>query len=290
MTETIFLTYATPGNLPLVRLMINSLRTFGGELAEALFWIFTLDPGSVSSLETESTHVLMLEVSEAVSSYPFGRKVAACARAEELVPTGTRSLTWIDPACIIVQPPIRFALSANCDAAFRPVHIRNVGLTPSEPLDTFWNGIYTALGVKDIHTTVNSFVDDQTLRTYFNSHAFAINPGLGLMQGWYEHFQLLISNKTFQSTACSDESHQIFLFQAILSTLIASSIAPDRICLLHPAYNYPYHLQKKIPESSRAKTLNELVCFTYEDEDIQPSNLTGIEVHDPLRAWLENRI
>ena len=290
MTGTIFLTYASAGNLPFVRLLIDSLRTFGGELADTPFWIFTLDPGSVRSLETHSTHVFILEVPEAVSSYPFGRKVAACARAEELAPAGTRSLAWIDPACIIVQPPACFALSANCDAAFRPVHIRNVGLTPFEHLDAFWNGIYTALGVKDIHTTVNSFVDDQTLRTYFNSHAFAVNPRLGLMQGWCAHFQLLISNKTFQSTACSDEIHQIFLFQAILSTLIASSIAPDRICLLPPTYNYPYHLQKKIPDSSRAKTLNELVCFTYEDEDIQPSNLIGIEIHDPLRYWLENRI
>jgi len=307
MTGTIFLTAVSANNLAPVRLMIDSLRTFGGELADAPFWVFASDPSTgspvpaapaqagqrpepVRALETGSTRVLPLTAPDPVTTYTLGKKVTACARAEELAPAGTRSLVWIDAAYLFCQPPTLFALSADCDAAFRPVHIRNVGLSPSEPLDAFWSGIYSALGVDDVRTTVTSFVDGQLLRTYFNSHAFAINPALGLMRGWYEHFQLLVSNKSFQSVACTDESHQIFLFQALLSALVATSIDPARICFLPPTYNYPYHLQNQIPENQRAATLNELVCFTYEERDIHPTALTGIQVHEPLRSWLEARV
>jgi hypothetical protein len=288
--DTIFLTTACVKNEPLVRLLIDSLRTFGGELAEAPFWVFSTDPEPVRGLEAGSTHVLPLPVSDKAAGYLFGKKVAACARAEELAPTGTRSLVWIDPACLFVQPPALFALGTDCDAAFRPVHIRNVGLLPTEPLDAFWQGIYAAVGVEEVTSTLTSFVDGQLLRTYFNSHAFAINPALGLMTRWYELFQKLISDAAFQSAACADDRHQIFLFQALLSTLVATLVEPGRVRILPYTYNYPYNLQARVPAEKRLAALNEAVCFPYEQLSIHPAEVTGIEIHEPLRAWLEARI
>ena len=288
-TSTIFLTAASAGRLTATRLLIDSLRSFGGELAEAPFWIFATSPEAVHSLEDEHTHAFPLVLPEVVSAYPFGDKVAACARAEELAPAGTRSLAWIDPTCLIVQPPVLFQLGAGSEAAFRPVHIRNIGLPPSEPLDAFWKGIYAACGVKDIGTTVTSFVDGQLLRTYFNSHGFAINPALGLMERWYELFQRLVRDKQFQSAACADERHQVFLFQALLSTLVATSMDPTWMRLLPDTYNYPYNLQERIPADRRLAALNETVCFTYEERSIHPKAITGIEVREPLRAWLGAR-
>jgi hypothetical protein len=223
-----------------------------------------------------------------VAAYPFGRKVAACARAEELAPAGTEALVSIDPSCLIVQPPVLFDLGPSFDAAFRPVHIRNVGLPPGEPLDAFWQGIYAALGVKDIATTITSFVDGQRLRAYFNSHSFAINPALGLMKRWYALFQQLVGDETFQAAACADEVHQIFLFQALLSALVASALDPARLRILPPTYNYPYNLQGRVPADRRAATLDDLVCFTYEERTIHSEAIQDIQVGDRLRAWLKN--
>jgi hypothetical protein len=270
--------------------MIDSLRTFGGELAEVHFWVFVTDLDSARGLEGERTRLQPLTIPDLVSAYPLGKKVAACARAEELAPAGTRSLVWVDAACLFCQPPTLFALGTDCEAAFRPVHIRNVGLPPSEPLDAFWGGIYAALGMDDIRTTVTSFVDGQLLRTYFNSHAFAVNPTLGLMRRWYELFQRLISDAAFQSAACVDERHQIFLFQALLSALVAASVGPGRVRVLPPTYNYPYNLQERIPAERKLAALNEAVCFTYEERDIHPNAVTGIEVREPLRSWLDSHL
>ncbi len=286
----IFLTVATANSEPAARLMIDSLRAFGGELADAPFWVFSEHPDALKRLEGEQTRILPLAVSSQAAAYPFGRKVAACARAETLAPTGTRALVWIDPACLVVQPPVLFDLSTDFDAAFRPVHIRNVGLPSTEPLDPFWQGIYTALGLTDIPQTVTSFVDGQILRAYFNSHAYAVNPNLGLMNRWYEHFQQLVSDEPFQAAACADERHQIFLFQAILSALVASSLEPGRLRILPPTYNYPYNLHTRVPADWRAAALDDLVCFAYEECVIHPSVMTDIQVREPLRSWLGARV
>src|SRR5512136_1848547 len=128
--NTVFFTIASKDSLPATRLMIDSLRTFGGEVAEVPFWVFATDLESARRSEDKHTLVLPLSIPDLISAYPFGDKVAACARAEEIAAPGIRSLVWIDPHCLIVQPPVLFELDEDCEAAFRPVHIRNVGLPP----------------------------------------------------------------------------------------------------------------------------------------------------------------
>jgi hypothetical protein len=132
-------------------------------------------------------------------------------------------------------------------------------------------------------------VDGQRIRSYFNSHAHSVDPGRGLFRRWLELFAALVQDRDFQARACPDETHRTFLFQAAFSALLASSLEPERIRLLPPTYNYPYHLQDRIPADRRAAALNDLVCFSYEEESIRPERLTGIQVREPLRSWLAAR-
>jgi len=146
MSALLFLTIvSSPEEARAARLLIDSLRTFGGELADSPFWVFAPHLEPARALEDEHTRLLPLAAPDPVLAYPFGTKVAACARAEELSPAGTRSLVCVDTSCLIVRPPVLFDLGADFDAALRPVHVRNVGLPPSEPLDAFWKGIYASV-------------------------------------------------------------------------------------------------------------------------------------------------
>ena len=193
---------------------------------------------------------------------------------------------WIDPGCLVVNPPVLYELSRDHDAAFRPVHIQNVGLRPDEPLDAFWQGIYADVGIPDVSTTVQSFVDRRTLRAYYNSHAFAVNPALGLLGRWLEHFRALARNVHYQQAACQDEPHRVFLFQALLSALLSRDVAPERLRILPPEYNYPFNLQGKVPAEYRARVLNNLVTFAYEERSLNPAEVTDIALEEPLRSWL----
>lgn len=292
--RTVFMTLLCgTDDIPFARLLIESLREFGGAMKDSPFWLFykeqKVQPGEVfRDLQVDTYPV---SIPESIRFYPFGSKVAACAAAEELARQGqVNSLISIDTNCLILNPPVLQDLGDEFDAAFRPVHIRNVGSSLGQPLDVFWQGIYSALGVQELPLSVTSYVDRQPLRAYFNTHSFAFRPSLGLMAQWIDLFQALVTDRDFQARACSDQMYQIFLFQAVLSTLIASSLKPERIRLLPPTYNYPYNLQLQIPQEIRAAAMNDLVSATFEDRPMHPDLIFDIEIREPLRSWLVERL
>jgi hypothetical protein len=163
--------------------------------------------------------------------------------------------------------------------------VQNVGILAGEPLDDYWAAIYRASGLEDTERTVESFVDGQTLRPYFNTHCFAADPAAGLMTTWLARFETLVADRSFQSTACREELHRIFLHQAVLSALLVQALAPEQIRLLPAEYSYPLHLQARIPASRRASTLNELACAVYEED----GDLTAVPAVGPLASWLRER-
>lgn len=291
-SQSIFLTkVGSTAEKAAVKMLIESIHMFGGDMRSCPIWVFATNPQveTCKDLATSQVEVFLTPTPEHLSHYPFGDKVFACARAEAQTPVEINSLIWLDAEYLIIQPPSLFALEDAFDAAVRPVHHRNVGLSPDEELNDFWRGIYTAIGIRDVSLFVDSFIDHQCLRAYFNSHGFSLRPSLGLCRRWYEQFDQFIRDNQFQQTACLEKRHRIFLFQALLSTLIASSVDERRVRILPPTYNYPYNLHNRIEGSQRAVTLNELVSLTYEGRPIHPNAVTDIEIHEPLRAWLAAR-
>jgi len=290
---TVFITwvYATRQK-PHVQLLIDSLRTFGGTLSQCPVWIFEANPQNVTckDLESENVRVFPLETPSTVSHYLYADKVYACAKAESLVSADTQSLIWLTPDCLLIQSPSLFDLGHNYDAAVRPVHIKNVGLPSAEPLDGFWKKVYQVNGVEDIQMTVESFVDNHNIRAYFNSAAFSVNPAQGLCQRWFEVFETLVGDKEFQMQACQDERHQIFLHQAILSTLLVTMLDAERLRILPPDYVYPYNLHHDVPPERRATFMNDLVCIYYEGRILDPGKIDDIEVAEPLRSWLSEHV
>jgi len=289
IAQTVFVTMVrTASERARAALLIESIRSFGGALSTCEIWLFEANPQEApsTSLESMGVQVLPLSVPDTVGHYYFADKVYACARAEELVTQRVQSLIWIDPGCLIIRPPLLFALDHSFYTAVRPVHIRNVGLTTTQPLDSFWKKTYEAVGVDDVQVTVESFVGGQQLRAYYNSHAFSVDPTLGLLRRWNECFAALVADQDFQRSSCRDDLHQVFLHQAVLSALLAATLEPARIRVLPPDYNYPYNLHSSVPLDRRATTLNDLVCITYEDRSLDPNVVADIDIREPLRSWL----
>lgn len=291
--QSVFLTLVrTISERTCARILIESIRSFGGAMSQYPLWLFEADRerAPCKNLESASVHVIPLSVPEAVRHYYFGDKVYACARAEEMANLQVQTLIWIDPSCLVIRPPLLFNLDPSHDAAVRPVHIRNVGLHQMEPLDGFWRKVYEVVGVEDLQTTVETFVGGQRIRSYFNSHAFAVDPSNGLLAQWFEHFATLVGDQAFQLNACQDELHQIFLHQATLSALLVTSLDLKRMRILPPDYNYPYNLHQSVPEDRRALALNDLVCIAYEDRSLDPNVVDDIDIREPLRSWLADHV
>ncbi|HIH00648.1 TPA: hypothetical protein HA259_00945 [Thermoplasmata archaeon] len=190
---------------------------------------------------------------------------------------------------LIVNPPVQYDLGEAYDAALRPVHIKNVGMPVGVPLDDFWRRVMRCAGIQDTDYSVESFVDRVTIRAYFNSHSYCVNPSIGLFGEWLRCFDELAQDSEFQNSACADDLHKVFLHQAVLSALTVAMLDSDRIRLLPPTYCFPYNLNNMVPPERRATRLEELVSVVYEELDLNPDSIEGIEVREPLRTWLSER-
>lgn len=288
-SRSLFVTWVySPESKRNARLMIDSLRAFGGGLKDSPVWIFEAAPerAPCRDLEGDLVRVLPLEVPAPVEGYYYAGKVLACARAESLAPDGMGSIVWISPEILFTKPPLDFTLGGRFDAAVRPVHIQNVGLLVSDPLDDYWKAVYQITGISEIEMSVESFVDVKRLRAYFNSAAFTVNPSIGLMARWFELFQRLVLDQKFQSGPCQDDWHKVFLHQAVLTALIATSITSERLHILPPDYIYPYNLHQDVPPERRPESMNDLICLFYEGRSLNPDEIEDIRVDEPLRSWL----
>jgi hypothetical protein len=275
------------------RLQVDSLRTFGGPMSDCPVWVFFPDLASANQEAWQSldkVHLLPLGEVHA-PRYWFSLKVHAGARAEEIAGPEVQTLVWLAPENLIVQPPLLFDLTRSQDtppnkAAFRTVHHSNVGSPAGRPLDAFWAAVYRSVGLDEASYTTRSCIDDRELRPYWNTHCFAVDPALGLLQAWREGFRAMVDDADFQAGPCRDVPHQVFLHQAVLCALLTKRLGKAQIRALPPEYSYPLHMHDQVPPAQRAATLNELVCAVY--EDVLP--LEGLTVHEPLQSWLKRRL
>ncbi len=291
--DTVFFTMVkTAEDSVRARLLVESLRTFGGPFADSRVMVFATDPAGSpwTGPQDDATEVHNLDVPEGMKGYILSEKVCACAEAERLAAGTTGSLVWLSSDTLVVAPPAMYELGLTHDAAFRPVHIQNVGLPATSPVDAFWRRVCDAVWLSDIDQLVESFVDGQMIRAYFNSHSFSVNPTLGLMAAWRDSFEEVVNDREFQEGACADELHKVFLHQAVLSAVVVKSVLPGRLRILPPDYSYPYNLHGSVSEARRAKSLNDLVTVVYEGLSVYPEDLVGIDVSEPLRSWLSSRV
>ncbi|MBN2172180.1 MAG: hypothetical protein JW819_12745 [Candidatus Krumholzibacteriota bacterium] len=279
---------AAPAQVPRARLLVASLRDFGGRLAGSPVWIFDCAAGDAAcgELAGDGVQVFPAEVPAALRGYLYASKVAAAAAAEARADGAADTLVMVAAENLVVGPVDLLDLGGDADAALRPVHHRNVGLGADAPLDAFWRGVYANAGVADLADTVESFIEGERLRAYFNSALYAVRPALGLLRRWCERFTALVGDEDFQRRACGDRLHQVFLHQAVLTTLLAVEIAPARRRLLPPGHVYPYNLHGEVPADRRAKRLEELATVCYEERSLDPAAVRDIAIGPELAAWL----
>jgi hypothetical protein len=271
------------------RLLVRSIRAFGGAFSNSPVYVFHPAAANLPkhAFESEATRVIPIEIKHPNKPYRFAYKALASATAEAMIEPGIASLVWLDCASLCLEPPVLFDISPKYDLAVRPVHIRNVGSLASEQLDDFWKVVYRSVGIDELpNETVESFMDKQIIRPYFNCCAYVINPALGILGRWWDCFQDLVGDIAFQSGPCSDELHQIFLHQAVFSALIVKYVAWDRIRPLPPSYWYPLHLHTELTEAGRALSGADVVGILTDYISLDPSHPFFENCSESFRAWL----
>jgi hypothetical protein len=311
----VFSLVTSDADLESARLLIESLRSFGGALSGAPVHVIVRPWGNGGS-EAAVVHrvadaliaapcsatISVLSGIARIPRYPLASKVAACAEAERLLlaaferegPGGSKlgadsTLVWMVPQTLVTAPPALLDLESPKCASFRAVHISNVGSRADEPLDDYWSAVYAAAGVQEATFTVESLVDRANLRPYFNTHLFSVDARLGLMAEWRALFETLVGDDAFQSGPCADDRRRVFLHQAALCALLVKRLRRSEICELPPTYSYPLHFHAEVPAEQRAAHLGELVCPVYEGRFSPGETFRDIVLKEPLETWFADR-
>jgi hypothetical protein len=290
MRTCFFTLQSWEGDNKRIRLLVESLRTFGGKFKDSPVWIFQARNIRTDFSDLQNIQVIPLHIQEDFQKIFFSAKVFACAKAEEIgIKENIASLIWFGSSGFIIQPPEQFDLGKDFDATFRPVHHKNVGQLINEKLDDFWREIYDFVGLENSDKFVETFVEGEKIQPYFNSHLFSINPQKQILQKWKNEFIRFHQSDLPKKPAFSDQLHQIFIHQALMSAILVKHLGWDKIRILSEKYSYPLHLHHQVPPEKQLQILNELVCPVYEDVFKFPETLNGLKVEEPLAGWLKER-
>jgi hypothetical protein len=296
MEQVMFASLATsPASLCKIRVLLESLKDFGGELFRAPLVLVHPDSFDVAVenaglLKLPDVRMVPFSISDQEMDFPLAVVAIGAAVAERAVAGEAESLVWMLEDTLILRSPSALLLPARAQYAYRPVHITNIGSVWKAPPDGFWNAIYRHCKVEPDHLfPMETCVRDNSIRPYFNAGCQVTRPQTGLFSRWGELFRSLYRHPDFRPFF-ADLVYRIFMHQAVLAGAVLSSFSPAQLYELPESYNYPLHLHADYPAEFRPAKLNDLVTCRYETFDELKKTLALIAVDEPIKTWVLSRI
>jgi len=231
--------------LPL-KVMVESLRTFGGKFKDAPVWIYTTDELLKSESEafgkfaSYNTQFKTSQAPQDATWFFLARKVFAAAQAEADAHGKTAVLARLDTDTIFIQEPDEFILPTEKSLGYRPVFHRNINPLYSEPLDDYWTRAYQIMGVQESAAfPMVTPADGDTIRPYFQAGCVVVRPEQCILRKWAEMFTVLYQDSLIKKFCEQDQRKRIFTFQVALTGAILNSLEQSEMYQLSDRINYP---------------------------------------------------
>ena len=277
MTGILFVACVERGPLEAkARLLVQSIRRFGGRWADAPIHTFAPRENRAISDQTKSFFdnegvVHHEEVLNPFYDYGVGNKIFASAAAEELASEDV--IVFLDSDTVILSEPSSLALHQGIDAAVRPVefhrwnepapddprwqtrHRRPSSSGDGDPADDYWLRMYALCGV-DARPFVETSCDRVRIRAYVNSGLVAARRTARVFSQWRRDFLTLAAAGHLPQ---GEDMH--YLDQLSLAATLARMW--DRVQLLDGRYNYPLVGRPMLAEPLRSARLDQLVHVHY---------------------------
>jgi hypothetical protein len=271
-------------------LCVDSLRTFGGELAHAPVYAFAPRPGSeprdatVAALGNLDVSYVDEPLNPDHGELPHTNKVFVTAWAEQNLDHDV--LAFIDTDTIFMREPSELA-GGDWDAAVRPVGAVNMGSTgEGHKNEKAWQMLYHELGV-DERPFVETVVARERIRAYFNAGLVALRRSSGLGVEWRDATLRLLDSPVANRAPLRRQIDQLALGGVLAKRF-------ERVRILPDTYNYPLPKRIKLPAEMQALDLADIVLVHGHRWLHFPGLLQ--EVHPPLDTsteayrWLDERL
>lgn len=272
MENIVFATFAQDEpELEQALVLARSLRTFGGEMNEAPFWLYlpVESPGLPERIGSRSA-LLNIEVRtsatpEAAMDYYYSGKTFAAGNAEGAAAGHFMMLAWLDADNIIAQEPEDFLLSDGVCFGWRPVMLKHFGSDYNKPPDSFWARLYEKLSVKSESIfPITTPVDNQQIRAYFNAGILIVRPERGILRKWPVFYEKLYSDPFYQEECKKDIKKNIFLHQTALAGAVLNMLSREEMICFDDNYNYPFFFFDKYPAEKQLRSLDDAVTIRHD--------------------------
>lgn len=296
MEQVIFASLAaSPTSFSKIRVLLDSLKDFGGGLFRAPLVVVHPDSLEVTIedarlLKLPDVHMTPFRISGEEMDFPLAVVAVGAAAAEEAVAAKAENLVWLLEDTLVLKSPRALVLPAPMQYAYRPVHHTKIGSLWKTRPDGFWTAIYRKCNVEPEHLfPMDTCVRDNTIRPYFNAGCQVTRPQNELFSRWCELFRSLYRHPDFRPFF-ANPSYRVFMHQAVLAGAVLSSFSPAQLYELPESYNYPLHLHADYPPEFRPTKLSDLVTCRYETFDELKKILAFIPVDEPIKTWILSRI
>jgi hypothetical protein len=288
-TEPAFLICVERGRLETeAELLVESLRRWGGGLADAPVYAFAPRPGhepaqgTIDRLAELDVAYVAEPLVERFADTPTFNKIFVSAWAEREL--DHRTLVFTDTDAVFLGEPTELA-EGDWAAAARPVDRRIAGSKGKGKNEPYWRRMYEALGVEGrpfVETTVGGL----EIRAYWNSGLLATRREAGLFGAW----EAAINRLYDLDVVYQRRPH----FMDQLSWAAVTADVHDRVRILSHAYNYPIRQRPALPEPARELDLDQIVHLHYRLWFHLPDALDKVdppfEPGGERYRWLEERL
>lgn len=278
-------------------LLVESIRSFAGELANNPIWVFTpesskdLSKPILDRFEDLEIKLNTFVMDESKLPFFFADTIQAIALAESMAERSTTLLAWQDSNTLVLNEPKEFLLLDTKSLGYRPVHHTLIGSRYDTPLDPFWTQIYKSCQVpQDRVFPMVTHVDATEIRPYFNAGILITRPTNRLFRIWHDTFVELYGKTECQQFYQQDKRYEIFVHQAALSGVILSLFPTEELQELSNTYNYPLHLLAEDVSNNRPSTLEELVTVRHEGFYQDPNWISKMPAQKSLKKWIADKL
>lgn len=297
MKKLIF-AFASDGSSPETFILVESIRKFAGVFSDAPIWLMTTKSEEEipikdrTQLKMFEVKIIQFELDSEILSFPFTGSTYAAATAESLAKGQTEFLVWLGTNSLIINEPIEFLLEDGKNIGCRPVHHTLIGSLYYQPIDRFWELIYNKCDIpEDRIFPMQTHVDGNILRPYFNSGFLIVKPEMGFLETWWNRYKEVYNDPDFKAFYDKKDLYLTFIHQAVLSAEILSKFEKEEIKILPFNYCYPINLYEESLPEYRPESTSELVTARYYLEKLlTEEGFEKIPFHEPLKRWFRRKL
>ncbi len=277
-------------------LLVESLRTFGGKYKDAPFQVF--HPAGRAPAERHAARLrefraetVPCTIPPEAARFPFAGKAYASAQAEAAAEGKAKILVWMDTHSLVLKEPDALLLDPGKSFGYRAVDHKLIGSRFEEPPDEFWSLLYERFSLDPASVLkVETPVDREMIRGYFNAGLLVVRPERGLLRKWRAAFETLHRDPAIVKMCRESQLRAIFLHQAALAVAVLKHAAVEELTELPRTVNYPLHMQDQFRPEDRLKSLAGLETLRYDTFFDDPGWRSAMPGPEDLASWIAARV